>query len=425
MTGPLSLGIDLGTSGVRSAVLDASGAVVAQARGAYGTTPADRRDPEAWWSAARDCLAAQASALAQVGYTLGDVERLAVDGTSGSVVLTDAALTPVGRALMYDDAGFEAEAAIIAAHAPPSHVARGSNSALARVLRLVAEDAGGRARHLLHQADFIAARLMRQGGRTDLNNALKSGLDPATGLWPDWFEGLPLAPALLPRTFAPGAPIAPVAKDVAAELGLAPGVIVHAGTTDSIAAFVASTPIRMGAAVTSLGTTLAVKVMSPRRIDVPEMGLYSHKLGEGWLVGGASNTGGGVLADHFAPEKLALLSARIDPDRESSLDYYPLRRAGERFPVNDPSLTPRLTPRPADDAAFLHGMLEGMARIERRAYRAIEDHGAPFPEEIVTAGGGAANTTWSRIRSRVLGVPVRVSATPEAAIGTARLAQGG
>lgn len=37
------------------------------------------------------------------------------------------------------------------------------------------------------------------------------------------------------------------------------------------------------------------------------------------------------------------------------LDYYPLLRPGERFPVNDPGLPPRLTPRPEDDAVFLQG----------------------------------------------------------------------
>lgn len=37
------------------------------------------------------------------------------------------------------------------------------------------------------------------------------------------------------------------------------------------------------------------------------------------------------------------------------LDYYPLTKPGERFPVNDPAMQPRLTPRPEDDARFLQG----------------------------------------------------------------------
>jgi len=422
MTG-LSLGIDLGTSGVRSAVLNARGDVVAMARGTYGDGPDDRRDPECWWTAVVACIDAQIAALQAAGADPRAITSIAVDGTSGSVVLTDGALAPVTRALMYDDGGFDAEAALIAACTPDPHVARGPASALARVLRLVAEDTGSRAAHLLHQADFIAARLMGHGGWTDFNNALKTGLDPETGHWPDWIGDLPVRAALLPKAVAPGAPLNRIDGAVARRLGLPATAMIHAGTTDSIAAFLAAADPTPGAAVTSLGTTLAVKLHSDRRIDAPEMGLYAHRLGAGWLLGGASNTGGGVLLSLFTPDELQSLSTRIDPDIESSLDYYPLLRPGERFPVNDPSLSPRMAPRPAEDAEFLHGLLESIARIERRAYRVMAERGAPSPDRIVTAGGGAANAVWSAIRARVLGIPVVAASSPEAAVGSARLAR--
>jgi D-ribulokinase len=417
----LSLGIDLGTSGVRSAVVDAQGIVVALARGSYGASPGDRRDPERWWAAVTACLGAQVQAVRDAGADPAEIRGIAVDGTSGSLVLTDDMLFPVTRALMYDDAGLDAEAALIAARAPDPHVARGPGSALARALRLAAEDRAGRAVHLLHQADFVAARLTGRGGRTDFNNALKTGLDPATGRWPDWITGLPLRADLLPDAVPPGTPLGRIDVAVARHLELPGTAMIHAGTTDSIAAFLAAADPVPGAAVTSLGTTLAVKLFSDRRIDAPEMGMYAHRLGDGWLLGGASNTGGGVLSGLFPPEELDRLSARIDPSLESHLDYYPLRNKGERFPVNDPALAPRMTPRPADDAAFLHGLLEGMARIERRAYTVMVERGAPSPDRIVTAGGGAANPVWTAIRARVLGLPVATAEMPEAAVGAARL----
>lgn len=417
----LTLGIDLGTSGVRAAVLDPADRVVATARASYGPKAGDGRDPARWRTAVMDCLDGQMAALRAAGADPGDITGIAVDGTSGSVVLTDAALTPVTHALMYDDAGFASEADRIAAVAPAAHVARGPGSALARALNLLAEDRAGRARHLLHQADFIAAWLMGRGGLTDVNNALKTGIDPATGRWPDWVAGLFPDPGLLPRAHLPGAPLAPVSYDIAVRFGLAADAMVHAGTTDSIAAFLAAADPVPGAAVTSLGTTLAVKLCSDTRIDAPELGLYAHRLGDGWLLGGASNTGGGVLRSLFSDDALVTLSARIDPAMESPCDFYPLLRPGERFPVNDPALAPRLAPRPTDDAAFLHGLLEGIARIERDAYAVMAQLGAPRPARIVTAGGGAANPAWTAIRARVLGVPVVSAATPEAAVGAARL----
>ena len=79
------------------------------------------------------------------------------------------------------------------------------------------------------------------------------------------------------------------------------------------------------------------------------------RAGDSWLVGGASNSGGAVLRQLFSDQQLAQLSAAIDPSQVSPLDYYPLPAAGERFPVNDPLLAPRLEPRPEDDTQFLHG----------------------------------------------------------------------
>ncbi|MFP7672504.1 FGGY-family carbohydrate kinase [Marivita sp. S0852] len=419
----LALGIDLGTSGVRSAVIAADGTVLSMARGSYGPNVDDRRDPECWWKAVSECLHAQMQALRDDGHSPFDIAGLAVDGTSGSLVLTDAALRPVSRALMYDDGGFVDEAVIIARHAPTSHVANGPGSALTRALKLVSEDTGKQAVHLLHQADFIAARLMGQGGHTDVNNALKTGLDPETGMWPDWMTGLPLPSALLPKAHRPGEVIATVSAEKARAFGLSSALKVHAGTTDSIAAFLAATDPAPGHAVTSLGTTLAVKLMSTRRIDVPGLGLYAHRLGDGWLVGGASNTGGGVLRQLLPQADLGQLSTRIDPAVSSSLDYYPLVKPGERFPINDPSLQPRVTPRPDDDAHFLHGLLESMARIERDAYASIVEHGATAPNMVYTAGGGASNSVWTEIRSRVLGLNIETTPHTEAAVGVAKLAQ--
>lgn len=186
------------------------------------------------------------------------IERIGVDGTSGSLVLTDLDLVPVTRALMYNDGGLDDQAAMIATVAPRTHIANGSGSALARALALVSEDQTGRAAHLLHQADFVIARLMGHGGVTDYNNALKTGLDPANGAWPDWIRRLPIPPELLPVAHAPGAPLSPIAPQIAQRFGLSPAVMIHAGTTDSIAAFLACAPQVSGAAVTSLGTTLAV-----------------------------------------------------------------------------------------------------------------------------------------------------------------------
>ena len=128
-----------------------------------------------------------------------------------------------------------------------------------------------------------------------------------------------------------------------------------------------------------------------------------------------------MLAAFFTPNDIARLSATMDPARPTGLDYYPLLTAGERFPTNDPNLAPRLTPRPDDDATFLQGMFEAIARIEAEGYALIADHGGPKPTQIFTAGGASENATFSAIRQRYLGVTLSRSTESEASIGAAKL----
>ncbi len=417
----LALGVDVGTSGIRTAVIDETGAPLSMARRAHAPQDRDRIDATLWWERVLDCLASHLTTLRNQGLDPEAIVGIAVDGTSGTMVLTDANLQPVTRALMYNSRGFDQEAAIIARSAPEHHITRGSASALARALRLWHEDCEGRASHLLHQADYILAKLTGVGGQSDVNNALKTGVDPVTCQWPDWLAETGIAMPLFPRVHDAGARIAPIRPALAKRLGLPRSVMVHAGTTDSVAAFLACTDPEPGIAVTSLGTTLAVKAVSTRRVEHPDLGLYSHRLGTVWLTGGASNTGGGVLESFFTIDEIMQLCSEIDPSSPTGLDYYPLVTPGERFPVNDPTFQPRLTPRPRNDVVFLQGMMEGMATIETRCYAVIRERGGDRPQTIFTAGGGARNPVWTAIRARVLDLPLHTAPHTEAAIGTARL----
>ena len=57
--------------------------------------------------------------------------------------------------------------------------------------------------------------------------------------------------------------------------------------------------------VTSMGSTLAVKMLSTTRVDDSDRGIYSHRLGDLWLVGGASNVGCAVLrSEGFSNDEL-------------------------------------------------------------------------------------------------------------------------
>jgi len=410
------LGLDFGTSGARACVIGGDKSVVWEQRVAYADSA--NQTPSDWRSALHTLLSALPKHIA------GQLQGLAIDGTSGTVLLCDAELTPVSPALLYHDQRAQLQAAQLKTIAPNGHNVCNASSGLSKFLWLTQQDGIEHAAYFLHQADWLTALLSGQAGSSDYHNALKTGYDVEHLCWPDWVLALPHA-HLLPNVLAPGAIIGNIRPDIAAHFGIHPRCAVHAGTTDSNAAFIASATTEIGTGVTSLGSTLVLKQLSAQRIEAPEYGVYSHRYGDLWLVGGASNAGAAVLRHYFDDAQLAALSAQIDPLRDSPLDYYPLTKPGERFPVNDSSLAPRLSPRPADDAEFLHGLLESLARIEARGYGLLAELGASPLRRVETAGGGARNPVWMHIRQRMLGVPVARAAHTEAAYGAALLARDG
>ena len=412
----LFLGLDIGTSGARAVVIDRQGAVVAEGRARMADFGQNHRAPRAWWRAAKSATDA---ALAKVDR--GAIRALSVDGTSGTMLAVDGDLEPLGDGVMYNDPCGDVQTLdVIGSIAPTGSPALGANSALARALGLMAL----KPKHVLHQADWIASRFSARAV-SDENNALKTGFDLQAQAWPDWIGATGLDTSVLPEVVEPGTPTGPISQAAAHEFGLSPGTQIVAGTTDGCASFVATGAGKPGDGVTALGSTMTVKLLSDRPVSAPEYGIYSHRILGIWLAGGASNTGGRVLAKFFDPDALARLSAQIDPEETCPLNYYPLAELGERFPIADPALAPRLTPRPVDDADFLFGMLDGMARIEAQGYARLRDLGAPDLSSVRTVGGGAGNAVWTRLRERWLGVEMKASASNEAAYGSALLAMRG
>ena len=165
-----------------------------------------------------------------------------------------------------------------------------------------------------------------------------------------------------------------------------------------------------------------MKLLSRTKVTASKFGIYSHKFGNLWLTGGASNTGGAVLRHFFNDEQIEQLSAQIDPNLPSPLKYYPLIELGDRFPINDPNLQPQLEPRPQQPREFLYGLLESMSRIEALGYQKLQSLGADQLTRVYTAGGGAKNAVWSKIRQRHLKILVTSASYGEAAYGTALLA---
>jgi sugar (pentulose or hexulose) kinase len=414
MTTAVVLGIDIGTSGVRIAATDEANRLKAMS---VAPIAAPRQDGARIWQDAAIWWDAVLAAFKGLDLTGLAVRAIAVDGTSGTILAIDDEGAPTSLASMYNDVCAADHLARISAVAPRETAALGSTSPLARAMELQ-----GKGTRIIHQADWILGKLSGAYDVTDENNALKSGYDPLARQWPDWISKTGFDPALFPRVVPAGTRVATINPEMAAGLGLPADTAIVAGTTDGCAAFLASGASEPGDGVTSLGTTLTLKLLSDTPVFAPGFGIYSHRIGDDWLAGGASNTGGAAIGKYFSNDDLARLTPLLVPDHPTGLDYYPLPKPGERFPINDPSFPPRLEPRPTDERVFFQAMLESIARIEAEAYAKLGELGASKLASIRTAGGGSSNPAWTKIRLKALGVPGKPSLSEHAAVGTARLA---
>jgi sugar (pentulose or hexulose) kinase len=412
------IGLDLGTSGVRAVAVDASGKILALGSATLPPTKATgtRREqsPEDWWNGCR-------TALDELGQKvdLAGARAIAVDATSGTVLPVDNHNRPLAPARMYDDADTRGLAAQIKTLAPRESAAHGATSPAARALEWTKLP---RLHCIIHQADWINGCLGAKDWQTDENNALKTGYDPVRRTWPDWLRALGLSPGILPEVVPAGTPIGRVSGQAAIALGIPEGITIAAGTTDGCATFLASGATEPGEASTALGSTIVLKLLCDRPIFAPELGIYSHRIGDTWLAGGASNCGGKTLLQFFTPDQLASLEPSLHPSKPTGADFYPLPSVGERFPVSDPKLAPRLTPRPAHDAQFLQGIYEAFARVEKTGFAKLAELGGPALRSVRHAGGGSRSAAWMALREKSLGVPLSSAWSEEAAAGAARLA---
>ncbi|MDH5517883.1 MAG: FGGY-family carbohydrate kinase [Gammaproteobacteria bacterium] len=420
------IGIDLGTSGCRACLIDCNEKLLKEVRADFPEPLIHgaevEQDADLWWPVVSQvlqqlCQHPAASTLAAIS----------VDGTSSTVVLTDQNYRPLAPALMYNDSRASAEAELLKSIAPEQAGAvHGASSSLSKLLWLIKQHPQQQAatKKILHQADFISGQL---SGRfiSDYNNCLKTGFDPQTKSWPSWLWQLNIPTNMLPEVVAPGTVTGQLTPANRKHFGLEHEVSIVAGTTDSIAGFLATGATEIGDAVSSLGSTLAIKILSEHPINSAEQGVYSHRINAAWLAGGASNTGGTVLRQFFNDAELQTLSEGLSFKQATGLAYYPLPKTGERFPHNDPHKQPCLTPQPEDKQVFLQAILEALTAVEKQSYDVLKAKGAPVIKRLFTIGGGSKNKKWMQYRAKQLDSEVIIPDHTEACYGSALLAKQG
>ena len=417
------LGIDLGTGGVRCLLVDEKGNILTQAsrlierQNLSLEEGKSEQNPMDWirsLESAFDELFTPDSAFAR------KIQAVAVDGTSGTILPVSKTGGVLGPALMHNDmrAVREAEscAELFGGSCSPTF-------ALPKALWMNNNCSLPDDCLFFHATDFLNSWL---SGTTliptDYTSALKTGVDLEMETWS---KNHLLSEIQLPPVVAPGKRIGELATSISKRWGLPKKVVLVSGATDSNAAFYASGARGAGDWSSTIGTTIAVKGLSSRKLIDPHCRIYQHKHPDGfWLSGGASNAGGEILRSRYTGRE-EQVERKAHSIKVGTCQIYPSTRIGERLPFASSTFRPFQSPKELDEPSFYRGCLEGMAYLESMTYSLIQSLGVEVGEKIYATGGMTKSSLGMQIRADVLQKCLLVPSNPHSAMGAAVLAAAG
>ena len=389
------LGIDCATQSSRSVLIDNTGHIYSRhaidlapvVRGADGRLT---QDPSSWLTAMDGHFA---YAISEAKSQNLSIAGACISATSGTFLLTDAHGRPIADAAMYNDG-------------------RAANP-LARAEKIIAEVGAGKYQ-FAHTPEYIVAHLTGKplsSVATDWSHALKTGVDLHSQSWSATAKKIAEDNSMsLPALVAPGTLLG------RSTVGNIP---IYAGMTDGCTAQISVGATSIGSAVSTLGTTLVLKVVGSKEIAGP--GFYSHLMPESrWLGGAASNLGGISFEKYQADIKQ--WDAKAAAHGPASIATYPLVGTGERFPVANKELTALVTGTPKDEVDEYRSILEGIAFAERLSFETLHKAGAEITGAIYSAGGGSRSAIWSEIRATVMNRDIATVKDSGSDIGAAMIA---
>ena len=443
MSEPSFLGIDVGTSGVKAILVNATGTVAASA-----VTPLQlatpepgwaEQDPEAWWQASvasiKTVLATRPRAV---------VAAIGISGQMHSSVFLDAHGSVIRPALLWCDGRTTAECLEITQRVGETKLRDlASNPALEGFtlpkvlwLRNHEPNAFARLSTVLLPKDFIRYRLTRVLATEPSDASATLMYDAARLTWSDDI----LAAVGRPRTLVPDVGdsaeiLGRVTLEAAGLTGLTVGTPVVGGGADNACGAAGVGAIAPGDAVTSWGTSGTVLApTSELRVDpMLRAHTFCHVVPNTWYLMGVVLSAGGAFAwyrDQFARdlasadanERLDAEAATIAPGAEG-VTFLPYLQ-GERTPHRDASARGALIGLSLAHtrAHVSRAVLEGVCFALRDSVSILRELGLS-PNHMLLTGGGAKSAFVRRLQSEVFGLPVcRVNREEGPAYGAALLA---
>lgn len=437
-----TLGIDVGTSNTKAAIVDAAGRALATAGVPYRTHHLGpglvEQDAEDWWSST--CMAVR-TALAQLGGGI-TIVGIGVSGQGCALTPVDADGRALRRAIIWMDTRSEPQCVWIRAHAAAAiHEANGNLVAPYNVdpkilwLRQNEPETYAAAHCFLTTTAYVTQRLSGAFVANRSDGGILFSYDLTQGDWSDAvLEAIGVPRARLPALAASHAVAGPLRSSAAEELGIPAGVPVVAGGEDTSSAALAAGVVAPRQSYLSLGTAGVVGICLDRPLPQPRLLSFPHVVeGITLLSGSMSSTGaslhwflrelGGMPADSVGFQRLGALAEGSAPGA-GGLVFLPYM-TGELHPILDPFargtfIGLSLSTTRGD---MVRAMMEGAACAIRHNLDAAREVGACL-EELRATGGPSSSAVWCQIIADVTGLPVLAmdDAMSGAPVGNALLA---
>ncbi|MCC7491068.1 MAG: xylulokinase [Fimbriimonadaceae bacterium] len=447
----LLLGIDVGTSGAKTMLLDSDrGAVVASALGEYPLhTPQPgwtEQDPADWWAAVSSTIR---QVLQQAGVAATAVTGVGLSGQMHGSVFLDAAGEVIRPALLWNDQRTGPQCDAINAAAGELLVSEIRNPVLTGFqagkilwLRDVEPAHFARLRQVLLPKDYLRYKLTGEFA-TEVSDASGTALlNVPQRTWSTaLLDRLELPAEWFPRVVESPEVTGTVTAAAAAATGLAVGTPVVGGAGDCAAGAVGTGIVEPGLLWVSTGTSGVVFASADTPATDADLRTHTfcHAVPGKWHIMGVMLSAGGSLRwyrDVLAGDETAVARLTGQDPYELITAAAATAPAGCEGLVFLPYLTGERTPHPDPNArgAFLNlslrhdqrhlarAVLEGVAFGLRDAVEIMKASGVPI-REVRASGGGARSALWRQIQADVFGLPISTINIDEgAALGVALLA---
>ncbi|MFC1734701.1 xylulokinase [Candidatus Hydrogenedentota bacterium] len=447
-----TVGIDIGTSGTKTIVVDEKGNILSQASVEYPLSNPKpnwaEQDPAYWWNAT---LSTAKEAVAGSGVPAENIVGIGLSGQMHGAVCIDKAGDVLRPAILWCDQRTAAECDEITDKmgGREALIAEVSNPAITGFtapkilwIRNNEPDIYEKIWKVLLPKDYI--RYMLTGElATEVSDASGTLLLNVTERM--WSKKL-LEKIDVPEDFMPLCMESPevtgtLKADVAEQMGLRPGVVVVGGGGDQAAGAVGNGVTKPGIISLSLGTSGVVFAFADKVVCDPtgSAQAFCHAVPGKWHVMGVMLSAGGSLRWY----RDILCGAETETAGVIGDDPYNLMTRGAETisPGSDglvflPYLTGERTPHCDPDAkgvffglSLMHtkahmcrALLEGVTFGLRDSFEIIKSMGLPI-DQVRISGGGAKSPFWTQLCADIVQAPmVSINATEGPAYGVALLA---